>query len=208
VVRDSQRPPRFVLDEQALQRLLAGLDPDPVRASQRYEALRRSLIKVFAWELQSEAETLADDALDRVARRLNEGIPILDIVAYAQRTAELVLMEARRASRRRDATAVDRAHAVLPTAADREVEQRHACLEHCLDELGPGQRDLVLRYYAHDGRARIEQRDALAREQGMSVGALRNRMLRLREKLEECVRSCLAPREKPRDRSAHSDTRE
>jgi DNA-directed RNA polymerase specialized sigma24 family protein len=195
-------PPRFTLDARALRRLLDSLDSDPLRASQRYETLRRSLIKVFAWEQQSDSEALADDVLDRVARRLNEGVAIADVTAYAQRTAELVLMEARRRTRRREALAEGGADALLPVTADRTVERRHACLERCLDSLGADARDLVLRYYAHDGRARITQRDALAREQGLTVGALRNRLLRLREKLESCVHDCLARR----DRSLGDDT--
>jgi DNA-directed RNA polymerase specialized sigma24 family protein len=200
----SPSSPRFTLDARALRRLLDQLDSDPLRASQRYETLRRSLIKVFAWEQQSDSEALADDVLDRVARRLNEGVAIADVIAYAQRTAELVLMEARRRARRREALAEGGAGALLPMIADPLVERRHDCLERCLNSLGAEARDLVLRYYAHDGRARIEQRDALAREQGLSVGALRNRMLRLREKLESCVRSCLALR----DRSLGDDTYE
>jgi DNA-directed RNA polymerase specialized sigma24 family protein len=195
-------PPRFTLDARTLRRLLDTLDADPLRASHRYETLRRSLIKVFAWEQQSDSEALADDVLDRVARRLNEGVAIADVTAYAQRTAELVLMEARRRTRRREVLAEGGVSVLLPVTADPLVERRHGCLERCLDSLGAEARDLVLRYYAHDGRARIEQRDALAREQGLSVGALRNRMLRLREKLESCVRGCLARR----DRSLGDDT--
>lgn len=198
----SSLPPRFTLDARALRRLLDSLDNDPHRASQRYETLRRSLIKVFAWEQQPDSEALADDVLDRVARRLNEGVAIADVKAYAQRTAELVLMEARRRTRRRDALAEGGADALLPVTANPIVERRHGCLERCLDSLGAEARELVLRYYAHDGRARIAQRDALAREQGLTVGALRNRLLRLREKLETCVRDCLARR----DRSLGDDT--
>jgi DNA-directed RNA polymerase specialized sigma24 family protein len=179
-----------VLDQHALRRLLDGLDPDPARASQRYERLRRSLIKVFAWEQHADAEALADETFDRVSRRLAEGTIILDVPAYAQRIAELVHLETRRTARRRDATRLDQARAMAPRTADAGVERRHACLERCLDELGAGPRDLVLRYYTHDGRARIEQRDAIAQELGLSAGALRNRMLRLRERLESCVRGC------------------
>lgn len=198
----SSLPPRFTLDAHGLRRLLDRLDSDPLRAGQRYETLRRSLIKVFAWEQQSDSEALADDVLDRVARRLNEGVAIADVMAYAQRTAELVLMEARRRTRRREALAEGGADALLPVNADPIVERRHGCLERCLGSLGADARELVLRYYAHDGRARIAQRDALAREQGLTVGALRNRLLRLREKLETCVRDCLARR----DRSLGDDT--
>ena len=147
-------------------------------------------MRVFLWERQADAESLADQAMDRVARRVNEGVEVVDVPAYAHRVAELMLLEARRAGQRREA-ALD-AHARLspPDRSSAAVERRHACLEACLARLEPEQRDLILRYYSADGRARIEQRDALAKAQGIPLGALRNRALRLREKLED-VHHCL-----------------
>lgn len=195
---------RYVLDEQGLRRLLAALDPeDGGRASERYEALRQRLTRVFAWERQPDAEALADEALDRVARRMREGVTLNDVAAYAHRVAELILLESRRAAARRETGLAEHARLAGPRAA-MEVERRHACLEACLNRLEPGQRDLILKYYAHDGRARIEHRDALAREHGLPVTALRNRALRLRDKLEGCITPCLARQ----DALPQSDTTE
>ena len=192
------------LDERSLRRLLTALDADPERASERYEALRLRLMRVFLWERQPDAESLADQAIDRVARRVNEGVDVVDVPAYAHRVAELILLEARRAGQRREA-ALD-AHARLspPDHSSAAVERRHACLEACLARLEPEQRDLILRYYSADGRARIEQRDALAKAHGIPLGALRNRALRMREKLEECITACLSRR----DLSGLADTTE
>ena len=120
---------------------------DPARASERYEALRLRLVRVFTWERQADAESLADQAMDRVARRVDEGVELVDVAAYAHRVAELILLEARRAGQRREA-ALD-AHARLspPDRSSSAVERRHACLEACLARLQPDQRDLILRYY-------------------------------------------------------------
>jgi DNA-directed RNA polymerase specialized sigma24 family protein len=207
-VTGTSPPPRGGLDERSLKRLLTVLDPDPERASERYEALRRRLTRVFVWEHQPDAESLADQTIDRVARRMNDGIDVVDVPAYAARVAELILLEARRAGHRREA-ALD-AHARLappdrssaPGRSSAEVERRHACLEACLARLEPEQRDLILRYYSADGRARIEQRDALAKAHGIPLGALRNRALRMREKLETCITACLSRR----DSSGVTDT--
>jgi hypothetical protein len=46
-------------------------------------------------------------------------------------------------------------------------------------------------YYAGEKRARIERRQRLAAQLGIEINALRNRALRLREKLETCVENCL-----------------
>lgn len=188
-------PPRHGLDEHSLKRLLTALDPDPVRASERYEELRRRLTRVFAWERQADAEMLADQAIDRVARRVNEGVDVVDVPAYASRVAELILLEARRAGHRREAALDAHARLTPPDRSSAAVERRHACLEACLAKLEPDQRDLILRYYSADGRARIEQRDALAKSHGIPMGALRNRALRMRDKLEACITACLSRRD-------------
>jgi DNA-directed RNA polymerase specialized sigma24 family protein len=196
---------RDALDAESLRHLLKALDPDEGRASERYEALRQRLVRVFLWEQQPDAEALADETLDRVARRVREGVIVADVPAYAHRVAELLLLETRRTMLRREKALVDRARQPAePEATAADVERQHACLESCLAQLGDEQRELILRYYAHDGRARIEQREALAREYGIPMGALRNRALRLREKLEGCLMSCLSRR----DGSGREDTTE
>lgn len=190
-------PPRRVpLDADSFQRLLAALDSDVGRASERYEALRQRLVRVFTWERCADAESLADETLDRVARRVREGVAVIDVPAYAHRVAELLLLETRRTVMRRDKALDDHVRRGEPGPESRiDVERRHACLEKCLAQLDREQRSLILRYYAHDGRARIEQREALAREYGIPMGALRNRALRLREKLEACLTACLSRRD-------------
>lgn len=195
---------RYVLDEESLRRLLQALDPDLGRASERYEALRQRLVRVFVWERVADAEALADETLDRVARRMHEGVTLFDVAAYAHRIAELLLLEVRRTAMRRDRAFGDPAYAgaSASAASAAEVERRHACLEGCLGQLAPDQRAFILRYYAHEGRARIDVREALAREYGIPISALRNRALRLREKLEVCITGCLGGR----DGSTGSDT--
>jgi DNA-directed RNA polymerase specialized sigma24 family protein len=198
-------PPRHDgLDERSLRRLLAALDADPTRASERYEALRARLMRVFQWERQVDAEALVDQAMDRVARRVDEGVELIDVAAYAHRVAELILLEARRASRRREAALDTHARLAPPDLSSAAVEARHACLEACLSELTADQRELILRYYSADGRQRIEERDALAKTLGIPLGALRNRALRLRERLEACITACSSRR----DLSGRTDTTE
>src|SRR5688572_7932468 len=49
---------------------LHRLDRDRESAGRKYEDLRRKLIKFFEWNRCFPAEDLADETLDRVARRL------------------------------------------------------------------------------------------------------------------------------------------
>ena len=77
---------------------------------------------------------------------------------------------------------------MVANASDaRSDEELADALEACLATLPAGARDLLARYYSADGRKRIALRQQMAEEMGMELNALRNRALRLRERLEECV---------------------
>src|SRR5215470_10383215 len=54
-----------------LQNLLVRLDSDWNRAGEKYEELRRTLIKFFEWNSCFPAEDLVDETLDRVAKKLD-----------------------------------------------------------------------------------------------------------------------------------------
>jgi hypothetical protein len=71
------------MDREALARLLAALDPDPARAAERYEELRQKLIRFFEWERSEIPDRDADETLNRVARRLAEGVEMKSAGAFA-----------------------------------------------------------------------------------------------------------------------------
>jgi hypothetical protein len=60
-----------------------------------------------------------------------------------------------------------------------------------MQNLSPDDRKFVLAYHSPKGR-RVEERKRLAQENGISMVALRVRANRLRFKLEECLKRCLA----------------
>lgn len=165
----------LALTEAQLGQLLAALG-----SAERYETLRWRLVRLFTWERCGEPEALADEALDRLARRIAEGEEIERLESYLFGIARLMLREeAARAVRQREQLAEfgrERARLALPASA--ETADR---LRRCLESLEPEQRRVVLAYY--DGRSR----ERLAEELGIQLNALRNRALRLREKLERCV---------------------
>jgi len=163
-----------------------------------YERLRQRLIQFFRLHLPPEAEDLADLALDRLARRLYDGVDVDHPQRYALGVARMILLEARTRLARQSVAEQD------PTwteARDGEETFRReaavAALDGCLDQLGARARVLILDYYGADGAQRIRTRQKLAGELGSSLNALRNRALRLRDALEECVRK----RTNPQDRA-------
>jgi len=71
-------------------------------------------------------------------------------------------------------------------------EQRLDCLERCLDQLSPNDREVIRTYYTGDTGIKIQNRRQLAESLGIPINALRIRALRIREKLEDCVETCLS----------------
>ena len=155
-----------------------------------YESLRRRLIQLLRLHVPAEADDLADVLLDRLARRIHEGTEVASVPSYALGIARMVLHEARAKAARRHVAEAD--PTLVPddgTAEDtNEVESVLAALRACLDAAGTNARALILAYYGGDGAVRIATRKRLADEHGISLNALRNRALRLRDALEECVR--------------------
>src|SRR5262249_9093109 len=111
------------------------------------------------WWGASPAEDLADETLDRVAKKLIEGAEIPDgsIGAFVRGVARLIVLEAQRRSR----TVGEAERTAARTSAD-TAEPALLRLDRSLDRLGPADRALVLRYYG-EGKA-AENRRKLAEE--------------------------------------------
>lgn len=173
--------------------LLDALAAEPGGGARAYERLRERLLALLRVYVPAEADALADVVLDRLARRIAEGVAIDDVRAYALGIARLVVKEARaREMRQRDA-ATD--PTLVPDADDDDRETRDvalAALRACLAQLDAAARALILAYYGADGGARIRERQRLADACGSSLNALRNRALRLRVRIEECLKRRLS----------------
>jgi DNA-directed RNA polymerase specialized sigma24 family protein len=166
--------------------LLRWLDSDYEKAAEKYETIRNLLIKVFASRGFDNPEDLADDTVDRVASRAAELIEkyVGDPVTYFYGVARAVMLGALRHP----------AHDLIPAAiaGDESVsDQAYGCLEKCLEQLSDTNRDLILQYYAFEKENKLDNRKELAQSLGISPNALRLRVHRIRQGLENCVRSCL-----------------
>jgi DNA-directed RNA polymerase specialized sigma24 family protein len=186
---DPGEPPRERgegLTRESLESLLAILGPDREQAGLQYETIRRKLVRLFEWRGCSFPDELADETINRVARRMAEGVELrsADPYGYFCAVAHLVYKEVlRRQTRERAALE----SGDWPPAAAEEPEEDHRLeiLRGCLETLDADQRRLVLQY--HQDEDHIRGRKDLSRELGVPMNALRIRVHRLRRKLEECV---------------------
>jgi DNA-directed RNA polymerase specialized sigma24 family protein len=78
----------------------------------------------------------------------------------------------------------------LPVEDDDEESDARDCFDACLDSLPADSRDLILRYYVDERRAKIDGRVELAKTLGITSAALRSRAQRIRDRLEKCVGRC------------------
>jgi RNA polymerase sigma factor (sigma-70 family) len=184
----------LAITQERFEELLAWLDSDREGAGLKYEEIRRSLVKIFAWRKCSDAEEMADATINIVAqkvcqlRRTYEGKPQFYLYGVARnllreyqnsRTVLVALDD------------VDPKNTSVVDDTDDEVEEVDACLRKCLETLDSTERELVVAYYQKDGQAKIDLRRELARQRGIDTNALRVRMHRIRGVLAGCIEGCL-----------------
>lgn len=178
-------PKNWVMSQEMFEALLDWLDSDREQAGIKYEEIRSKLIKYFLPASQTDAEALSDETINRVAKRLDEVRDQVygERVRYFYGVARKVLLEYLRRKHPQQAPG--------PAVDSERLEIEAWCLEECMARLSPENRNLLLRYYGADGRARIEQRKLLAEELGIAPNALRIRAYRIRAELEKCLKECV-----------------
>ncbi|HTD24465.1 MAG TPA: sigma-70 family RNA polymerase sigma factor [Terriglobales bacterium] len=179
-----------MLTKEALEKLLTCLDEDRERAGEKYQTLRTGLARFFEWRGCAFPEDHADEAIDRVARKIAQGEEIRNIQSYVTAVARFVSMEVVKEREKHQA-----ALSLLPRDPVRQEpvdeDTRLECVRRCLQALAPESSQLIIAYYQDDGRNKIAVRKKLAQQLGISPHTLRMRLQRLRSKLEECVVDCL-----------------
>ena len=182
------------LNARTFAQLLDCLDADPERAGEKYEDLRRTLIRFFLWRGAPFPEEHTDETFNRLAKKLGAGIEIKNIGAYSYEVARLVCLEALKNSAGKRAPLDAIKHKASAADFKDEVEEKElrlTCLENCLSGLPAEGRLLIVEYYQDESRGRIDRRRALAERLGLQREALANRAQRVRDKLEHCVTRCL-----------------
>lgn len=182
---------RWQLTAESLEALLDALGPHREHAAKTYERIRSRLVQLFRWRGCREPEELVDETLNRVARKLQEGLEIRaeDPFRYIIGVAHKVFHEVLRHDARRREALREAQHQPEPDPVTDVDRLRLRCLDECLETLGDEGR-WILSFYEGEKGERIRNRKELASELGITTNALRIRAHRLRSKLEDCVRSC------------------
>ena len=171
--------------QEGFDRLLRWLDDDRDEAGRKYETIRHRLIKMLTCRGCQEAEDVADETIRRVTAKLPEVAPTYegDPALYFYGVARNVHHEYLRTQ--------NKLAPPVPVVVTDDDERRYECLDRCMQIIPENSREVVLRYYENEKKARINDRKALADELGIAVNALRIKAHRIRLLLRECVKSCM-----------------
>jgi RNA polymerase sigma factor (sigma-70 family) len=187
MARDSEVP------TESFEEILAWLNPDREIAAAMYVQLRHDLAKIFRFRGRSDPEGLTDEVFDRVAKKVHEVRPnyVGDPRLYFHAVANNLVKE----DLKRVKTHVSLEEPALwePTTTENEgdAEDLEDCLQSCLQKLTPENRKLIVDYYAKEKQAKIDQRNQLAQQFGISVETLRVKAYRIRVSLQGCIERCL-----------------
>jgi RNA polymerase sigma factor (sigma-70 family) len=188
MTRDSAVPPKS-LDE-----ILAWLDPERDVAVSMYLQLRNDLAKLFALNHCSDPEWLADETLDRAAKKVQdvretyEGNPKLYFYGIAR---NLIKEESKRVKRFTSLDGIDPPAQIISETDEETAEMREECLDSCLKKLSAEKRKLIRDYYAKEKQAKIDHRAELSQQLGINIETLRVRVHRIRNSLHQCIERCL-----------------
>ena len=169
-------------ENEGFDKLLSWLDADREKAGEKYRKLHLRLARVFAAKGCRQAEDLAYQTFDVIARKSDwlienyEGDPALYVFGVAKK--------------------IYKPPKPIPTPPplpdNAEIERRCSCLEECLHHVtSADERDVVLRYHQKDKGEKIRERQQIAKELGISLNALRIRVWHIHARLRPCVQECV-----------------
>lgn len=170
------------------EKLLLWFHDDQNIAGESLTKIQTRLIQIFTARQCIDADELAYEVINRVAVRIDsvrEKYPTaaLCCLAFVEHVYQEWL---------RDQIKRNKAKEPPKPRASEELEREDRCLTKCLANLEDADRRLFVRYFGGEGRARIEAREVLAKELGLTPNALRIKAHRLRKRMRLCIEECLA----------------
>lgn len=135
----------------------------------------------------SDAEDLADETINRVMKKLPEirDTYVGEPARYFHGVARFIVREKRRT---KEVTVEVISVSLIEIEAHSD---EYDCLVKCLRFLPRDKQELILDYYIYDGRDKIAQHRRMAKERGITEGALRGRAHHIRGNLEKCIQQCI-----------------
>jgi DNA-directed RNA polymerase specialized sigma24 family protein len=188
---DSLPSPRkkWELSPEALEIFLAALDSDREKAGKEHVLLHRALAAFFVWKGSLSPEENADEVINRVCRKLDEGEEIRDVRKFCRGVARFILLEEIK-TRGKLVTGLEVDLPATPELYnDEEIEVLYEHRKKCLSRLPEHKRTLLIEYHrCKEETGEKSCREKLAERLGIDLNALRKRVSRYKQDLEKCLK--------------------
>lgn len=160
---------------------------------ERYEALRRAVMRYLEQRDVFASDELADEILDRVGRRIVMGEEVREIGGYCLGVARNVYLEWQRNPRSKSLPIEELDNYPSPQSPTDETQHssQFTCMKQCLQSVENDKQELLREYFRGKGGERIKRREVIASQLGVNQAALYNRVSRLMERLRQCKDNCL-----------------
>jgi DNA-directed RNA polymerase specialized sigma24 family protein len=174
-------------------KLLDWLSHDRDEAGARFEQIRDGLIRYFRLKGCHEPESLADESMNRVIKRIDE----LDLMTGVSPAtlfygfANKVFLEYYRSDKKRTVQLSEAFEHVSIGAAHVTADFAVDCLRECLNDLNMLDGKLIVDYYSKEKQAKFEIRRKMALQNDIAMGALHTRIHRIKGVLRPCVENCM-----------------
>jgi hypothetical protein len=175
------------MSKEEFDRLLEWFGPDRDTSAEKYVEAHARLTRLFHFDGCNRPEDLADEVMNRVARRSPP--PYSDHIAVLLGFARFVRLEYR-VEKMRFVQGLDPGEE--PSGADETAlkETRARCVDSCLESLPEDDRQLLREYYEYEPGAKIQRRKAMAEARHTTLNALRLKACRLKSVVAPCVKRC------------------
>lgn len=184
-----------LLTKENFDALLIWFSPNREEAGAKYEEIRNGLIRFFSFKGCQDAEILADETINRVAKKIdqldtdNKNKHITIFYGFASK----IYLEYRKKLNKGEVQFEQNIHSKdeIIYQSDETIETKHQCLEICLSKISETERVLMIQYFSKEKSAKIEHRRKLAEQLNINKGAMHVKIHRLKDVLRVCVEKCL-----------------
>lgn len=184
-----------VLTKEDFDALLMWFSPNRETAGVKYEEIRSGLIRFFYFKGCSEAESLADETINRVAQKFStfDTNNSHKHITYFYGFASKIYLEYRNKIEKKKVEFEQNLHSKseMMENCDDIAERKDKCLEECLSTLSVEERGLVIQYFAKEKSEKFDHRRKLAEKMNLNMGTLHVKIHRLKGVLRTCIGKCL-----------------
>ncbi|MBX7169405.1 MAG: hypothetical protein K1X72_00520 [Pyrinomonadaceae bacterium] len=186
-------PKDTVLTQDDFEALLLWFSPDREEAGAKYEEIRNGLIRYFNFKGCSEPENLADETINRVAKKFST----LDTnnsnkhITFFYGFASNIYKEFRKKIEQKTVEIDPNLRDKNDEDEYKQKENKYHCLDKCLGKLSEMDRHLAIQYFCKEKSAKFEHRRQLAEQLELKMGTLHVKVHRLKSVLRNCLENCL-----------------